>query len=80
MLLPDKNELAAILRRYRVWEHLVRAQPHDPARRRGLEDDAYTLCVLMGRRTVREAVIAAESYLETAQVAPWPPAERSGGA
>ncbi|MEV0372128.1 DUF5133 domain-containing protein [Streptomyces sp. NPDC050636] len=78
MLLPDKNELAALLRRYRVWEHLVHTQPRDPARRRGLEDVAYTLCVLMGRRTVREAVIAAELYLETAQVSARPPAERSG--
>ncbi|MEU4847808.1 DUF5133 domain-containing protein [Streptomyces gilvosporeus] len=28
-----------------------------------LEDVAHTLCVLTGRRTVREAVTAAESYL-----------------
>lgn len=78
MLLPDKNELASLLRRYRVWQHLVRTQPHDPAGRRGLEDVAYTLCVLMGRRTVREAVRAAESYLETAPVPARPSAERSG--
>ncbi|TJZ44042.1 DUF5133 domain-containing protein [Streptomyces piniterrae] len=78
MLLPDRNELAALLRRYRVWEHLVLTKPHDQARRRGLEDIAYTLCVLMGRRTVREAVIAAEVYLESSEASACPPAERAG--
>ncbi len=63
MLLPDKTVLASLLRRYRVWERLSLAEPHDPARRRRLEDVAYTLCVLMGRRTAREAIIAAENYL-----------------
>ncbi|WP_044365457.1 DUF5133 domain-containing protein [Streptomyces natalensis] len=63
MLLPDKTVLASHLRRYRLWEDLVHAEPRDPARRRRLEDVAYTLCVLTGRRTAREAVTAAESYL-----------------
>ncbi|MFJ9852454.1 DUF5133 domain-containing protein [Streptomyces sp. NPDC101150] len=63
MLLPDRTVLASQLRRYRVWEDLVDAEPHDAARRRRLEDVAYTLCVLTGRRTAREAVIAAESFL-----------------
>jgi hypothetical protein len=63
MLLPDKALLAAVLHRYRVWELLVRAEPEDPAPRRRLEDLTYTLCVLMGQRTVREAIVAAESYL-----------------
>ncbi|MEU9116292.1 DUF5133 domain-containing protein, partial [Streptomyces sp. NPDC048483] len=48
MLLPDKSVLASHLRRYRVWEDLVAAAPHDPARRRRLEDVGYTLCVLTG--------------------------------
>ncbi|MFJ9412188.1 DUF5133 domain-containing protein [Streptomyces sp. NPDC101393] len=65
MLLPDKAVLVSLLRRYRVWEHLALAAPHDPARRRRLEDAGYTLCVLMGHRTAREAVIAAETYLDT---------------
>jgi hypothetical protein len=66
MLLPDKSVLVSLLRRYRVWEHLALAAPHDPARRRRLEDAAYTLCVLMGHRTAQEAVIAAETYLDKA--------------
>ncbi|MEV6651895.1 DUF5133 domain-containing protein [Streptomyces sp. NPDC051219] len=63
MLLPDKALLAALLRRYRVWERLVLAEPRDLTRRRRLEDIAYTLCVLMGKRTARDAIAEAESYL-----------------
>lgn len=63
MLLPDKALLASVLHRYRAWELLVFADPEDPAPRRRLEDITYTLCVLMGQRTVREAIAAAESYL-----------------
>ncbi|MFH8571965.1 DUF5133 domain-containing protein [Streptomyces sp. NPDC017993] len=63
MLLPDRTVLTSLLRRYRVWERLALAEPLDPTRRRRLEDVAYTLCVLMGHRTAREAIIAAENYL-----------------
>ncbi|MHB6905983.1 DUF5133 domain-containing protein [Streptomyces sp. CB02959] len=70
MLLPDKSVLAALLRRYRVWEQVVLADPHDPAALRRLEDLAYTLCVLMGRRTVHEAIIEAERYLATDRTVP----------
>ncbi|WP_286160395.1 DUF5133 domain-containing protein [Streptomyces yunnanensis] len=70
MLLPDKSVLASLLRRYRVWERVVLADPHDPVARRRLEDLAYTLCVLMGRRTVHEAIIEAEQYLATDREAP----------
>ncbi|MFI9048707.1 DUF5133 domain-containing protein [Streptomyces sp. NPDC053427] len=63
MLLPDRTVLASHLRRYRMWEDLVHAEPHDAARRRQLEDVAYTLCVLTGRRTACEAVRAAERLL-----------------
>ncbi|MFF0626472.1 DUF5133 domain-containing protein [Streptomyces sp. NPDC004296] len=70
MLLPDKSVLAALLRRYRGWEQVVLADPHDPAALRRLEDLAYTLCVLMGRRTVHEAIIEAERYLATDRTVP----------
>lgn len=63
MLLPDKAGLAQLLRRYRTWEQLVLQEPHNPVRRRRLDDVAYTLCVLMGHRTAHEAIRAAESYL-----------------
>lgn len=32
------------------------------------EDTAYTLCVLMGERTAREAVLAAERYVARGRV------------
>ncbi|MFF1477514.1 DUF5133 domain-containing protein [Streptomyces sp. NPDC058301] len=63
MLLPDKATLARLLSHYRAHERAVLAQPHEPALRRRFEDCAYTLCVLMGERTAREAVHAAERYL-----------------
>ncbi|MEV6400731.1 DUF5133 domain-containing protein [Streptomyces sp. NPDC051907] len=66
MLLPDKALLAALLRRYRTWERLAHAAPEDPVRRRRLDDLSYTLCVLMGQRTAREAIRAAESHLGSA--------------
>ncbi|MGQ4513251.1 DUF5133 domain-containing protein [Streptomyces sp. 8L] len=63
MLLPDRHLVADLLGRYRAWERLVLADPHDDATRRRFEDVAYTLCVLMGQRTAREAILKAESYL-----------------
>ncbi|MFE9258777.1 DUF5133 domain-containing protein [Streptomyces sp. NPDC006879] len=63
MLLPDKTLLDSLLRRYHAWETVVRLAPRDATSRRRLEDVAYTLCVLMGRRTAVEAVSAAERYL-----------------
>ncbi|GAA0589638.1 hypothetical protein GCM10010394_18810 [Streptomyces crystallinus] len=74
MLLPDKEILARLLSHYRAHERAVLAQPHDPALRRRFEDTAYTLCVLMGERTAREAVHAAERYLRRARPAPLAPA------
>ena len=66
MLLPDKPLVKQLLQRYRAWERLMLADPFNAARRRHFEDTAYTLCVLMGRRTAREAAIAAENYLQSA--------------
>ncbi|WP_406384991.1 DUF5133 domain-containing protein [Streptomyces sp. NBC_01618] len=63
MLLPDKSLVDSLLRRYRAWEVVVLAEPHDLASRRHLEDVAYTLCVLMGQRTTRDAITEAEFYL-----------------
>ncbi|MFE6495900.1 DUF5133 domain-containing protein [Streptomyces sp. NPDC057748] len=51
MLLPDKSMIVSLLRLFRAWEVVLLAEPHDLAGRRHLEDDAYTLCVLMGQRT-----------------------------
>lgn len=65
MLLPAKNEVARHLRRYRTWERVMLASPTDRAARKSFEDSGYTLCVLMGKRCAREAVTAAERYLQT---------------
>ncbi|WP_267243314.1 DUF5133 domain-containing protein [Streptomyces sp. PR69] len=67
MLLPDKALLSALLHRYRAWECLAEAEPRDPHTRRRRDDLAYTLCVLMGRRTPQEAVAEAEAYLGAAR-------------
>ncbi|MEV4949027.1 DUF5133 domain-containing protein [Streptomyces sp. NPDC053755] len=63
MLLPDKNTIDRLLRNYRDQERVVLARPGDLSTRRSFEDTAYTLCVLMGERTAREAVHAAERYV-----------------
>jgi len=63
MLLPDRHLVADLLSRYRTWERLVLADPLDTTTRDRFEDVAYTLCVLMGQRTAREAIIKAEAYL-----------------
>lgn len=65
MLLPAKNEVARHLRRYRAWERVMLASPTDRTARENFEDSGYTLCVLMGKRCAREAVAAAERYLQT---------------
>ncbi|WP_327731212.1 DUF5133 domain-containing protein [Streptomyces sp. NBC_00487] len=65
MLLPAKNEVARHLRRYRTWERAMLASPTDRAARENFENSGYTLCVLMGKRCAREAVAAAERYLQT---------------
>lgn len=63
MLLPDRNTIDRLLRAYRALERQVLARPCDVVVRRRFEDTAYTLCVLMGERTAREAAHAAERYL-----------------
>ena len=68
MLLPAKAEVARQLRRYRAWERVMLASPHDREVRSTFEDSGYTLCVLMGKRCAREAVDAAERYLRTSLV------------
>jgi hypothetical protein len=69
MLLPDAAVIAGLLARYRAQEHLVLIAPHDGTARSRFEDTAYTLCVLMGERTAREAMLAAERYIRRARPA-----------
>jgi hypothetical protein len=70
MLMPDADVIARLMARYRAQEHLVLCAPHDTAVRGRFEDTAYTLCVLMGERTAREAILAAERYVRRARSAP----------
>ncbi|MFD9794280.1 DUF5133 domain-containing protein [Streptomyces sp. NPDC059070] len=80
MLLPDKHILARLLAHYRAHERAVLARPHEAALRSRFEDCAYTLCVLMGERTAREAVHAAERYLGRPRACgPTGPAPRGTG-
>ncbi|MFE4534588.1 DUF5133 domain-containing protein [Streptomyces scopuliridis] len=70
MLLPDRHLVADLLARYRAWERLVLADPLDEEIRGRFEDVAYTLCVLMGQRTAREAIWQAEAYLRRIRPVP----------
>ncbi|MEV4428914.1 DUF5133 domain-containing protein [Streptomyces sp. R-07] len=76
MLLPDRNTVDRLLRHFRAQERTVLDRPTDLSARRRFEDTAYTLCVLMGVRTAREAVLAAERYVTTPEIRnreAWPP-------
>lgn len=68
-LLPGTGRAAAALDQFRRSRILLQAVPADPDARRSLDDAAYTLCVLMGRRTAHEAMLAAEEYVATSPVA-----------
>ncbi|MFC4607439.1 DUF5133 domain-containing protein [Streptomyces maoxianensis] len=76
--MPDADVIAGVMARYRAQERLVLAAPHDPLARRRFEDTAYTLCVLMGERTAREAMLAAQRYLGRVRPTPQPAEGRSG--
>ncbi|MFJ4922841.1 DUF5133 domain-containing protein [Streptomyces sp. NPDC088725] len=79
MLLPDRHLVADLLSRYRAWERLVLADPLDATTRGRFEDVAYTLCVLMGQRTAREAIVKAEAYLRRIKPVPIFPGGTPGG-
>ncbi|MFD3539002.1 DUF5133 domain-containing protein [Streptomyces sp. NPDC058662] len=62
-LLPCPERTADALARFRECRRRVRETPWDEGARSELDDAAYTLCVLMARRTVHEAVLAAMRHL-----------------
>ncbi|MFD9337995.1 DUF5133 domain-containing protein [Streptomyces sp. NPDC060028] len=64
-LLPGRSRAEEVLGRFRACRDRVRATPGDADARQALDDVAYTLCVLMGRRNPHQAVRAAEEYLVT---------------
>ncbi len=62
-LLPSRARTGEVLARFRASRERLAAAPGDGAARSAMDDDAYTLCVLMGRSTLHEAVMAAELHL-----------------
>ncbi|MEU6312831.1 DUF5133 domain-containing protein [Streptomyces sp. NPDC047014] len=67
-LLPSRARTEEVLARFRACRELLRAAPGDAVARGAMDDAAYTLCVLMGRSTVPEAVTAAEAHLATVEL------------
>ncbi|MEU9294114.1 DUF5133 domain-containing protein [Streptomyces sp. NPDC048266] len=62
-LTPNRERTEEVLTRLRGCRARLAAAPGDPAAARAMDDAAYTLCVLMGRPTTYEAVLAAERHL-----------------
>ncbi|MFF9978446.1 DUF5133 domain-containing protein [Streptomyces erythrochromogenes] len=62
-LLPSRARTEDVLARFRAARERLAGAPGDGAARGAMDDVAYTLCVLMGRSTVHEAVLAAERHL-----------------
>ncbi|MFJ9591632.1 DUF5133 domain-containing protein [Streptomyces virginiae] len=62
-LLPSRARTGEVLARFRASRERLAAAPGDGTARSAMDDDAYTLCVLMGRSTLHEAVMAAELHL-----------------
>ncbi|WP_455355762.1 DUF5133 domain-containing protein [Streptomyces sp. SYSU K217416] len=67
MLLPDHDLIGSLLNRYRELERRMLADPTHSENRDRFEDAAYTLCVLLGQRTAREAALEAEKYVRQQQ-------------
>ncbi|MEV6655346.1 DUF5133 domain-containing protein [Streptomyces sp. NPDC051219] len=67
MLLPDHDLIGSLLTRYRDLERRMLADPTHGENRSHFEDAAYTLCVLLGQRTAREAALEAEKYVRQQQ-------------
>ncbi|WP_327360077.1 DUF5133 domain-containing protein [Streptomyces sp. NBC_01296] len=63
VLTPARARTEEVLTRLRGCQARLAAAPEDPVALRAMDDAGYTLCVLMGRATVHEAVLAAEARL-----------------
>ncbi|MEU9092790.1 DUF5133 domain-containing protein [Streptomyces sp. NPDC048428] len=64
-LMPSRARTAEVLAEFRHCQSRLTAAPSDMRARQALDDAAYTLCVLLGRTGVHEAVLAAEQHLTT---------------
>ncbi|MFE7895900.1 DUF5133 domain-containing protein [Streptomyces sp. NPDC057412] len=63
MILPSEKELRAALARFAEVRFAHDVHPTAPSGR-ALEDATYTLCVMVGARTVAEALVAADALLQ----------------
>lgn len=62
-LLPNPRVLREHLARFRDLRRHTFSAPDDPALRACYDDAAYTLCVLLGRRHLHQALTAAEQLI-----------------
>ncbi|MGR4879882.1 DUF5133 domain-containing protein [Streptomyces sp. LARHCF249] len=62
-ILPSRHRTEEALRRLRDCQSRLAAAPTDPDALRAMDDVTYTLCVLMGRATAADALLAAEHHL-----------------
>lgn len=62
-LVPSRSRTEQVLSEFRRCQTVLAAAPSDRSARQALDDAAYTLCVLLGRTTVHDAVDAAEQHL-----------------
>ncbi|MFF4317810.1 DUF5133 domain-containing protein [Streptomyces sp. NPDC001568] len=60
---PSRTRTEEVLSRLRGCQARLTNAPHDPGAVRAMDDAAHTLCVLMGRPSAHEAVLAAERRL-----------------
>ncbi|MEW1632860.1 DUF5133 domain-containing protein [Streptomyces sp. NPDC093801] len=65
-ILPSRLRTEEVLSRLRGCQARLAAAPTDPGTLRAMDDVAYTLCVLMGRPSTHQAVLAAEEHLSAA--------------
>jgi hypothetical protein len=62
VLLPDAKVVRGLLTRYASLR-IALAESETPQQVRELEDVSYTLCVMMGARSVHDAIAAADALL-----------------
>ncbi|MFH8892285.1 DUF5133 domain-containing protein [Streptomyces sp. NPDC017949] len=60
---PSRTRTEEVLSRLRGCQARLTNTPLDPGAVRAMDDAAHTLCVLMGRPSAHQAVLAAERHL-----------------
>ncbi|MCX5309081.1 DUF5133 domain-containing protein [Streptomyces sp. NBC_00160] len=69
VLLPNPHTLRHRLSRFHDLRRLAFASPDDATLRARYEDAGYTLCVMLGHRTVHGALAAAEQLVDAPRLA-----------